>query len=381
MRRHLEQRELEALRGAAIEATAPAEPDWSRLDRVIDSAAREAAARPAPRRSAVTAWATAAAAACVAIATWLLLDGGEHRGPAGDPRPAMARTDGVPAPAPAPRTVRGLLTLSATDSLDIRPPPASAPMEEGASITVPAPGELRLALGPSGLVELGPGTAAQVLSLDEHTATLSVESGTLLVDVPPGALVRDLTVVAERTAFQLLCGTAEFSVRDGVLEVRVIDGEIEVFDGERPARLVGGSFRRQPDDAGAPIVRWSPMPPAPGDLAERASIAERPLGEPAGTLPRRVVRAALDRVTPRIRACYENTLKRHPRAAASVTARLRVDIGGAVSVTSLSGAGSWPGLDECLRDALGAMSYPPPLGGPVDLILPLRLVPETRPSI
>ncbi|HUT76050.1 MAG TPA: AgmX/PglI C-terminal domain-containing protein, partial [Polyangia bacterium] len=156
----------------------------------------------------------------------------------------------------------------------------------------------------------------------------------------------------------------------------VIDGEIAAFEGEWPTRLAGGSFRRQTADAGAPIVPWSSDRLSPGDLEERASIAERPIDGPTGTLPRRVVREALNRVTPRIRACYENTLKRHPRATASITVRLRVDSGGAVSVTSLAGAGSWPGLGECLGDALGAMSYPPPMGGPVDLIVPLRLVPE-----
>jgi hypothetical protein len=375
MKRHPGQRDVEALRLAAIEATAPAEPDWSRLDRVLEQAAREAAARPAPGRSAApTVWAAVAAAACLAVATWLLHEDGGGRAPAGDAAPATARA--TRDSAPAPRPVRALLPLFVTDSLDIDPVPAPGPVDEGSALAVPAPGELRLALGPGGLVELGPGAAATVRSLDEHTATLSLESGTLLIDVPPGALARELTVVADHTAFQLLCGTAEFNLIDGALEVRVIDGELAAFDGERSQRLAAGSFGRRLGDASAPIVPRSPLEAAAVDPAGRAELAERAVGEPTGTLPRSVVRQALARVTPRIRACYENTLKRHPRATAAITARLRVDRSGAVSVAGLSGAGSWPGLGECLSDALGAMSYPPPAGGPVELIVPLRLVPE-----
>ncbi len=377
MKRPLEQSVIEALRAAATEATACREPDWSRLDRTLGKAAREAGSRSVPRRRATPAWAAAglAAAAGIVVALWLL--------PGRDAQPvpgAKLQAAELHAGRGALRAETGrgrtLLLLEVTDSVDIDPKPAPGQVGEGSEIAVPTTGELRLALGGRGLVEMAPGTAATVWSLEETTATLSVESGTLLVDVPPGALARELTVVADRTTFQILFGTAEFCVFDGSLLVRVLDGEVMVEGSEGPEHLTSGVFQRGITDEWAPLVPWIGEWLLPADLPGRGAIAERPLAEPMGTLPRHVVREALDRVTPRIRTCYENVLKRHPQASASITARVRVGAGGTASVTGLSGAWSWPGLGECLTGALGAMNCPPPLGGPVDLVLPLRLVPE-----
>jgi hypothetical protein len=379
MRRSLEPREIEALRAAARQATEPAEPDWSRLDRALERAARDLAALPPPGRRAVPARAavaaTAAAAAAVVAAFWLSAPDRAPGAPGSDFGPAVAGSSD-PGPLPTPRRERSRLGLTLVDSLDLDPPPAAGPVPEGSSLAVPDPGELRLALGAGALVELGPATAASAWSLDEQAAALSLESGTLFVDVPPGVLARELTVVADHATFSLLCGSAVFDLRDGLLEVRVIDGEVGVEDGGGTPRLPGGSFARWSGGDRAPLVVTDGWSTAVADPPGREPPDERRVDGPSGTLPRAVIRRALDRVTPKIRACYEGTLKRHPRATAQVSARLRVDAGGAVAVTGLEGAGSWPGLRECLADALRGMSFPPPVGGPVDVILPLRLIPE-----
>jgi hypothetical protein len=70
------------------------------------------------------------------------------------------------------------------------------------------------------------------------------------------------------------------------------------------------------------------------------------------------------------------SLKRFPELEVAVTARVSVGLRGQVSRVKLRGGERWPGLERCISTVLGQMSFPPPSGGPVDLIFPLRLSPE-----
>jgi hypothetical protein len=77
-----------------------------------------------------------------------------------------------------------------------------------------------------------------------------------------------------------------------------------------------------------------------------------------------------------MRACYETALKRYPGLESlPVTARLRVGTNGRVARLNVAGVESWPDLKRCLAGVLESMKFPPPAGGEVDLIAPLRLTP------
>jgi hypothetical protein len=196
--------------------------------------------------------------------------------------------------------------------------------------------------------------------------------------VPSFALERELLVLAGDAAFAILSGTAEFTVTDDALTVLVLEGEIVADLGSGPTVLAAGQWRADRGRAGD--REWASIElavvEAPTLDIEGEELTEREWYRPTGTLPKRVVRDAMNRTKPELKKCYETALKRFPELDVSITARVRVGGGGDVSWVKLRGAERWPELEVCLSSVLGQMSFPPPHGGSVDLILPLRLSPE-----
>ena len=127
--------------------------------------------------------------------------------------------------------------------------------------------------------------------------------------------------------------------------------------------------------AGALADGWSRLAAADGLELSDVIASERP-EMPGGTLPKAVVREALRASRDRLRACYESALKRDPEIEVlPLTARLRVGASGRVARVELDGVERWPLLGQCLAGVLGAVRFPRPTGGEVDLVAPFRFVP------
>jgi hypothetical protein len=180
--------------------------------------------------------------------------------------------------------------------------------------------------------------------------------------------------------FTVLDGVFELTVTDEGLIIAVLDGEITQADADEPTVPAAGVWRssgRTSDSDDSAWLRLARAEVVPTDgLIAGEDLNEREWQRPTGTLPRRVVRETFARAKPNLKVCYETALKRFPELEVSVTARVSVGLRGQVSKVRLRGGERWPDLERCISSVLVQLSFPPPNGGPVDLIFPLRLSPE-----
>ncbi len=357
---------LSALKDAAADALAPAEPDWSVIDAGIERAIRQVK----ETETAEVAWfplaLTAAAAALVALA---LLVPDLHVTP-------------LPHSTP-PTTLPEQLKITVVDTVGAAHcTPKGADLHCGALVGTDDNGGVRLALGPDARLEMGPSSALNLVSSNVQTPTVSLERGVFIITVPAGALESELIVLAAGASFAIFSGSAEFSIGSGGNpEIRVRSGEVLPISDTDQFTLAADKWRLPDSPSTIDRQRLLPLMEAPSltedPIRVDAGALETKLYRPARTLSKRIVREVMSHTKPKLTNCYETSLKRFPSlyATISVTARLNVSSEGHVSRVRLRGTEEWPELETCLSRTFKGMVFPPPAGGALELILPLRLSP------
>jgi len=365
---------MSRLKAAVLDALPPLEPDWSRIDAAVEQAIAEAATRSP---SAGPAWAplglSLAAAALVALALFVSNPLEEPRSTPAD-RPGEAE---LAHPAISYRLPETLELRIVDASLRQRGLEIGQQLAAGDIVRTEPEVAVRIAFGPQATIDVYPRSQLSLHSNTELSPSIELSDGATLLDIPAGALDSELMVLAGETVFSVLDGTFELSIDEDGLVVAVIDGEITVEGEDGPIALAAGTWRRSGQPGGGDWATLSRTEVELGDGGVGSEdLTEREWERPTGTLPKRVVRETFDRARPDLKACYEAALKRFPELEVSVTARVSVGTRGQVSKVRLRGGERWPDLERCIKNVLGQLSFPPPAGGSVDLIFPLRLSPE-----
>jgi len=366
---------LSQLKAATLEALPPLEPNWAKINPAIEHAISEVTSRRNPR----LAWAplgfSVAAAALVAIALFVssTVEKPDIMAPATLELTEAARPELVYEPLEL-LALRVVDTSSPSSDLEI-----GQRLEAGDTVTTGAMMAARIAMGPSATFDVSPESRLELHSDTVLRPTVELSAGTSLFDIPAGALERELTVLAGGTLFTVLDGIFELSITDKGVIVAVLQGEITVADADEPTVLATGDWQTGGPEAGDGDgwmrLERTPVEKTDGGIGS-GDLTEREWHRPTGTLPRRIVRETFDRARPNLKACYETALKRFPKLEVSVTARVSVGTRGQVAKVRLRGGERWPDLERCISTVLNQLSFPPPNGGPVDLIFPLRLSPE-----
>jgi ferric-dicitrate binding protein FerR (iron transport regulator) len=367
---------LSRLKAAAVDALPPLEPNWARINPAIEHAIAEATRRPERRLAWAPLGLSAAAAVLVAIALIVT-------NPPADP-------DLAPIEQPEVSSIaRAELVYEPLELLEIRISESSSasqgpligePIRAGDTLTTSSAVAVRVAFGPRASLDVYPNSRLTLHSGTVVSPSIELVAGTSLIDIPAGALEHELTVLAGDSVFTILDGTVELTVTDDGSIIAVLDGAVAVADdADRPTVLAAGVWR-SPDRSGGAGKAWlrlarNELGTADGVVAGE-DLTEREWERPTGTLPKRVVRETFARAKPNLKVCYETALKRFPELEVSVTARVSVGTRGQVSKVRLRGGERWPDLERCISSVLNQLSFPPPNGGPVDLIFPLRLSPE-----
>lgn len=368
---------LAALRKAAGEALPSRPGSWDRIDARVERALGEALEprSESPRASLIPLGLAAAAAACAVAA--LLLSPLEKKISSDETRaPRLAEAENAAERAPPTRraeTQRSLPAVRLVDQLGCEMRPRR--IEPGSSVTTGSGGAARLSIGGETRIELAANGSVRLDALAPWAALLSLHRGSMLVEHPTGSSTRELLVLAGGEVLEVLEGLVEISLADDALEIRVVDGAVRARGEDGGALIALGTWRATDPGPGA-APRWERNQIDSGSDVEPEPLEERRWEGPSGTLPKRVVREALHRIEPRLRRCYENALKRFPTIDLDLEARLRIDPRGAVTRVRLGGAEAWPDLNACLVEVLSELSYPPPRGGTVEIIYPLRLSPH-----
>ena len=364
---------LLALRTGAREASAPSPPDWDRVEaRILRSIRTATAPRPTVRWSFAPAGLSIAAALLVALAILV----GRQPGSEG-PVPVRALGTDVPV---VRVDARVPLDAAVSERFGAGAPDRGVRVLEDDRVVCEPGGGARIALGDDIAVEEIGSARLVVASLDEWRPTIRLDAGAFRIDVAEGALPQELVVLAAHAELSITSGSAEVLLVDGALEIRAVLGTLRVEIGGEPIALASGEGLRVGADDGIGIASsWTPLTDS-WDGAAPADLPLLNLDRQGGSLPKQVVRAVLHSNTDRMRACYETALKRYPGLEAlPVTARLRVGTNGRVARLNVGGVESWPDLKRCLAGVLESMKFPPPTGGEVDLIAPLRLTPLDGP--
>lgn len=357
---------LSALRDAAADALAPDEPDWSVIDAGIERAIRQVK----ETETAGVAWfplALTAAAAAAVVLILLVPDLNVTHLPHSTPSTIL----------PEQLKIAVVDTVGATHC-----PPKGADLHCGALVGTDDNGGVRLALGPDARLEMGPSSALNLVSSNVQTPTVSLQRGIFIITVPPGALESELIVLAAGASFAIFSGSVEFSIDSGENpKIRVRSGEVLPISDTEQFTLVADKWRLPDSPSTINRQRLLPLMKAPSltedPIHVDAGALENKLYRPAGTLSKRVVREVMNHTRPKLTSCYETSLQRFPSlyTTISVTARLDVNSKGHVSKVRLKGTEKWPELETCLSRAFQGMVFPPPSGGAIELILPLRLSP------
>jgi hypothetical protein len=252
-------------------------------------------------------------------------------------------------------------------------------LEAGDEVTTAGATVARIAMNGLVTFDVYPSSRLVLHSDTALSPSIEIARGTTLLDIPAGALERELTVLAGDSVFTVLDGTFELSVTEDGLIVAVIRGAINAAGEDEPFALASGAWQigRAEDarDEGWLRLETTEVDTTDGGIGGD-ELSEREWERPTGTLPKRVVKETFERAKPNLKACYEMSLKRFPELEVSVTARVSVGTRGQVAKVRLRGGERWPELERCLANVLNQLSFPPPVGGPVDLIFPLRLSPE-----
>jgi hypothetical protein len=360
---------LLALRVAARDASAPPAPDWDRIEARVLRSVRSAAA---PRAAGGWSFAPAALSFAAAILVALAILFG--RQPAVDaPAPAFVARGDQRFGRPMQRVP---LAATVAERFGLGAPLRGARVAEDGRVVSGADGGARIALGDDIAVEEDGPASFAIASLDEWRPTIRLDSGAFRIAVADGALPQELVVLAAHSELTVLAGSAEVVLVDGAIELRATDGPLRLeLGGEVRELAAGEGLRRGASTAIGVASGWGPLPVSWSDGGAAVAPVLN-LDRPTGSLPTQVVRDVLRANTDRIRGCYEAALKRYPGLEAlPVTARLRVGTSGRVARTSVAGIEAWPDLRRCIAGVLEGMRFPPPTGGEVDLIAPLRLTP------
>jgi hypothetical protein len=358
-----------ALRGMVRDASAPSPPDWDRVERRVLRSIRSAAV---PRRAVGWSFAPVGLSFAAALLVMLAILIG-RRDEIAEPGAARAVGGGVPI---ARVEARVPLDAAVSERFGAGAPDRGACVLETGQVDCGSGGGVRMALGDDIAVdEVGPAQLA-VASLDEWRPTIRLDSGEFRIAVSEGVLPQELVVLAAHAEFTVYSGSAEVLLIDGALEIRAVSGPLVVgLDGVIRDLAPGEGLRGGAADGVGVASSWTPLP-ASWDGAAPADLPLLNLDRSSGTLPKQVVQEVLRSNTDRMRTCYETALKRYPGLESlPVTARLRVGVSGRVTRLSVAGVGSWPELKRCLTSVLESMKFPPPTGGEVDLLAPLRLTP------
>lgn len=379
---------LKALRRAAIDTAKPSMRDWSQTDKAIRAEIK--ALCSAPRRSKAS-WRLPSALALTSAAAVILALAVNFSAPRVEPRPEqnIARLDELETartmtarpetqiPDPA-----GRIAAKKWDAV----PLSSLPMDDKAL----KPGEtcatgegqsVRIALdgGPAKL-ELEQQTALAALSLNIEDPQLYLEGGTTVIDIPVESQIVSLRVLAGGADFLIDEAEVTFHVREDGLEVIVHRGEILALGEDDPLVLAPGRYARsatqEPSaDLWVPIPRefQTPAPDQPGSL----SLDERRVRNTLrGHLPLSEVRKTMSTLRPALRRCYETALKRDSNLILAMQARLKVARDGGVTDVSIDGLAEHPTLQGCVESIFTEARFPPPRGGPVRIVVPLKLYPR-----
>jgi hypothetical protein len=362
---------LMALRLAVRDASAPSQPDWERLEtRILRSIRAAQAPRPVVRWSLAPAALALAAAVLVVFA---ILVG--RRPSVEDTNLALAARVEIAAPAAA--IARMPLQAAVSEKFGVGAPPRGVCLTEDDWTSAGPEGVARISVGDDIAVdEFGPAELV-VASLDEWRPTVRLDSGAFLIAVSEGVVPQELVVLAAHEEFTVYSGMIEVLLVDGALEIRAAGGgSARVELGGEPRELAAGEGLRRDLSGGIALAgSWIPLPIG-WEGAASIGTPDVNLDRPSGSLPKPVVREVMRASAEKMRTCYETALKRYPGLEPlPLTAKLRVGVNGRVVRTNLSGLESLPELKRCLVGVLETMRFPPPTGGEVDLIAPLRLTP------
>lgn len=370
---------LEATREAAARCLEPGKPDWAGIDRAIEGAIRDLTTEPGGGSAWIPAVLSTAAAALIAFA--FIHTAGEPTQPTRVGNLPIDPTSYSP-----PRVLPPVLATVVTDAVGDSPRVMkdATRIEAGTTVEPGPDGSVRASLGQIATLEAREGARLAIHSVNVDTYTLQLMEGEMLLDAPPGSMERDLIVLAGGEIFGVFCGSASFNSAPDGLVVTIFEGEVFALSGDPRSLGPGTTWKLSVSAAGVEpgAPEWIPLettalPEAGGMDMDLAGPSERDASS-RGTLPIKIVRDILDDNKPGLTACYETSLKRFPslRDEISVTARIGVTSTGKVSRVRIKGAGDWPQLEACLRGVLVGMDFPPPDGGPLELILPLRLSPR-----
>jgi outer membrane biosynthesis protein TonB len=96
-----------------------------------------------------------------------------------------------------------------------------------------------------------------------------------------------------------------------------------------------------------------------------------------GDLAKEIVHRYIRRNAARLSSCYEPALAANPELVVAV--QVRFTIAPAGTVTEATATGIEPAIDTCVVDAVKAIEFPDPKGGPAHVTCPLRFHPAVEP--
>ena len=149
------------------------------------------------------------------------------------------------------------------------------------------------------------------------------------------------------------------------------DGETSQFD-LRPPTEEDISGETDPQ-----LLTLDPFGKLHGGNTTSSAPKERTIRKWTGHLPRRIIKETLQDANHGIRQCYERALKRAPRLTATFQIVITVDPQGLVSSATIKDPDLSPSLVQCIEQQLMGIAFPPPEGGTMRLVMPMRLYPSS----
>jgi hypothetical protein len=107
------------------------------------------------------------------------------------------------------------------------------------------------------------------------------------------------------------------------------------------------------------------------------SPRERSAKRWTGRLPVTLIQETLKRKIPGIKRCFERALRRNSKLILYLDVELIIDRTGTVKRVTTQGVDIPSEMKRCVEHHLKASQFPPPKGGPMKVVMPLRLYPES----
>lgn len=157
--------------------------------------------------------------------------------------------------------------------------------------------------------------------------------------------------------------------RDGIVRWQI--GDLAIAGADRLAMRVGiGPLQITGWDARGHAFRTSvTMGPEGLALAPDALEPEAPRIR-VGTLEREEIVPVVHQHQSAVTRCYEHQLRATPELQAHVTARIAIEMTGAVDTVTFEGDEMPAPMAECLSNQIGTWIFPAPHGGPVTIGVP-----------